>query len=443
MRRGKPRISRRTFVKGLGGAFAAPYIIPASALGKESRAKPSNRIVFGVIGVGHRGKAVMSGLLAERQAHVAALCDVNERTLSEAKGIVDRRYETKSTRTYGDLREMLARDDLDAVVIGTPDHWHAFACVLAAKAGKHIYCEKPLSHSFAEGRAVANAVKKNDVVLQVGSQLRSYRRVKFACELVRNGCLGKINHINAGLPNGGQHGWTDSFPEPPAWVDYDLWVGPAAMVPYHPKRHERVWRWWSGFGGGQLMDWVGHQGDVAHMAMGWDNTGADSIQPLLWEMPKEKNNLYDTPARYKFECTYAGGATMLVGNLSDMPEVYKACDGIGTQWFGDNGQWVYVSQGDLRASPESLLDTEFGEGDFRFRKQGNHLRDFLECIKSRETTAAPVETGHRSASIGHLGQIACVLNQKLTWDPAKERFEGNDDANAMLQKEHRGDWSLT
>ena len=434
-------VSRRSFVKGLGIGLAAPLIVPAAALGKDANTAPNERITVAAIGTGNQGRGLIGGVLQQKEAHVIALCDVNKNNLKEAKDTVDKHY-GQSTDTYHDFRELLARKDIDAVIIATPDHWHAIICIQAAKAGKDIYCEKPLTYSLGEGRAVVKAVKENNTIFQVGSMQRSSAQMKQACHLVRNGYLGKIHHIDVGLPDGGHHLWVDSFPQPPEWVDYEFWVGPAEWAPYHPERLDWNWRWWMGFGGGQMMDWIGHHADIAHMGMGWDDTGPSEIEPVLWELPKEKSNLYDAPEHYQMNYTYADGATMQLASFKDTPKLFQECGETGTQWFGEDGQWVYVSRGGIKASPKSLLKIKHKDGDFRFRRERNHMRDFLDCVKTRKQPIAHVEAGHRSASIGHLGKLASMLGCPLKWDPAAERIIDNDAVNNLLTRKYRSDWSL-
>ncbi len=424
-----------------GAAVAAPYIIPASALGKDGHTAPSNRISIGVIGTGSQARGLTGNAINQKDARIVAVCDVNKQTLGRAKAMVDDFYGDEDCLPFHDFRDLLARDDIDAVIVGTPDHWHAIPCIQAAKAGKDIYCEKPLTYSLAEGQAVVEAASRSGIVFQTGSMQRAGGNFKKACELVRNGYLGKIQHVNVGLPNGGQSLYDTNFPEVPEFLDYEFYVGPAEWVPFHPKRYDWNWRWWMGFGGGQLMDWIGHHGDIAHMGLDLDHTGPTEIEPTLWELPKN-SNIYNGPVGYRFNCTYASGMTMTVGSMADMPEVYTRNGDTGTQWFGDNGQWLFVSRSHLSANPPALVDTPLGGDDFRFRKEQNHMRDFLDCIKTRKRCLAHVEAGHRSASIGHLGKIACILGQKLKWDPEMERFIDNDAANRMLSRPCRGQWTL-
>lgn len=432
-------ISRRVFLSAVGATVAAPYIIPSAAWGANA---PSNRINVGLIGSGGQGTGVMKNAMAHDFVRVVALCDVDKNQLAKAKDVVDKNYANTDCQVHSDFRELLARKDIDAVIVGTPDHWHALVCVEAARRGKDIYCEKPMTWSLGEGQAVVKAVRENKRVFQVGSMQRSSARFKLACELVRNGYLGPVKRILVGLPDYGNAIWVDDYPAPPPELDWEAYVGPAEWAPFHPKRYHWDWRWWMGFGGGQMMDWIGHHGDIAHMAMDWDNTGPLEVEGVRWDPVKERNNLYNAPARYMFHCKYKGGVSMTVANSSDMPPEFKARGALGTMFFGDKGRWVYVDREKIEASDKKLLRPGFGKNDFRFRKEGNHMTDFLDCIKSREECIAPANAGHRSASIGHLGKIACMLGAKFKWDPKKERVVDNPALNGLLTRKYRGDWSL-
>ena len=441
----KQQLNRRSFLRKAGaltaGAVAFPYVVPASALGLDGNTAPSNRITIGSIATGGQARGVLGGALQQKDTQALAVCDVNKNNLAKGKQMVDEFYGNQDCTPYHDFRELLARDDIDAVIIAPPDHWHAIPCVAAANAGKDIYCEKPLTHELAEGRAVVNAVKRNGVIFQTGSMQRAGYQFKQACELVRNGYIGKIHHINVGLPDGSNSGLVTKFPEIPDYLDYEFYVGPAPWIPYHPGRLDWNWRWWMGFGGSQMMDWIGHHGDIAHMGMGWDDTGPTEIEPVLWQLPQE-SNLYDAPHQYHFNTKYADGVTMTVASMQNMPEVFRQCGDTGTQWFGEDGQWIFVSRGGMKCNPESLADIKPGGNDFRFRKEGNHMRDWLDCVKARTQPLAHVEAGHRSASIGHLGKIACTLGQTLHWDPENETFSNSAMANKMLSRPYRGEWTL-
>lgn len=436
----KSVFSRRSFVRGMGLAAAAPIILP-NLMGTAAAAA-NEKINFALVGCGGQGRGVMGNALRMKDCRVVAVCDVNQQNAAKAKKMVDETYEDEACAVYEDFRELIARDDVDAVIVGTPDHWHALVCLEAARAKKDIYCEKPITHDLIEGRAVANAVKEHGIIFQVGSMQRSQRGMKFACELIRNGYIGEIHHIDVGLPNGGHAMWVDEMPKPPEYLNYDFYVGPAEWTPYHPERLDWNWRWWMKFGGSQMMDWIGHHGDIAHMAMDWSETGPVKVEPLKWEFSDERNNLYDSPKSYEFMCTYEGGTTLRVGSRDEMPELFRNCKDSGTLWHGENDQWIFVSRGGIQASDKKLKKVKFKDDEFTFRRQGNHLRDFVECMRSREETIAPAEAGHRSASIGHLGKIACELNATLEWDPKNERFVNNEAVNSLLGRKYRGDWSL-
>ena len=442
MKTNTPALSRRTFLGGMGAALAVPYILPASARGADGTTAPGNRIHIGVIGTGSQSRGLTENAIRNAHVRIIALCDVDRNRLAEAKGLVDNYYEDQACATYTDYRELLARDDIDAVIVATPDHWHALICVEAARRGKDIYCEKPLTWSLGEGQAVVRAVEEHKRVFQVGSMQRSGRDFKLACELVRNGYLGRIGEILVSLPNGGHAFWADEFPAPPAELDWEFYVGPAEWTPYHLKRCHWDWRWWMGFGGGQMMDWIGHHGDIAHMAMDWDHTGPIEVEGVHWEPNRGRNNLYNAADQYEFICKYRGDVTMTVASAARMPDVFKACGELGTMFFGEGGRWLYVDRSGIKASDDALLKTKFGTNDFRFRVERNHMSDFLNCVVSREECIAPVHAGHRSASIGHLGKIACTLGAAFKWDPDRESIQDNPALNAMLMRRYRGDWSL-
>lgn len=434
--KGSAGISRRMFLGAAGAALAAPYIFPSAAKGANSR------INIGVVGTGGQAEGLTKNAMAHKHVRVIALCDVDKSKLAKAKELVDKEYDNTESATYADYRELLARKDIDAVIVATPDHWHALVCVEAAKQGKDIYCEKPLTWSLGEGRAVVKAVRDNKRVFQVGSMQRSSARFKRACEIVRNGYLGNIQRILVALPDNGNAEWVDEYPAPPPEIDWDMYVGPAQWAAFHPKRYHWHWRWWMGFGGGQMMDWIGHHGDIAHMAMDWDNTGPEEVEGVRWDPVDERNNLYDAPGHYMFRCKYKGGIEMIVGSGSDMPDEIKAHGTNGAAFIGDGGKWLYVDREKLEASDKKLLKPDFKKTDFRFRKEGNHMTDFLDCIASREECIAPVNAGHRSASIGHLGKIACILGARFKWDPAKEEITDNPALNGMITRRYRGNWKL-
>ena len=441
---GDKTMSRRTFMAAAGAASMGPYIIPASVWGSEEKAAPSKRYTVGLVGCGGQGNGLLENAIRHKNVQVVALCDVDQKRMDETKLKVDQFNGDTACAAYRDYRELIAHAGLDIVICATPDHWHALVCVEAAKAGKDIYCEKPLTWSLGEGKAVVKAVQENQRVFQTGSMQRSGVQFKKACELVRNGYIGQVSEILVSLPDYGNAKWVDEFPKPPAELDWEMYVGPAEWTPFHPERYHWDWRWWMSFGGGQMTDWIGHHGDIAHMAMGWDNTGPQAVEGIRWEFGKERNNLYNAPSRYMFKCTYEGGVTMTVANASDMPDNFKAAatGDLGTLFIGEAGKWVYVDRSGINASDEQLLKTRVRLSEYRFRKRSNHMTDFLDCVESREECIAPVHAGHRSASIGHLGKIACTLGASFLWDPVAETITDNPALNGLLMRKYRGDWAL-
>jgi predicted dehydrogenase len=436
---GKSRCNRRDFLKtAVGGAIGAisfPYIIPSSAIGKANTVSPSNRITMGCIGVGWMGTSNMEVFLNESDVLVVAICDVDSKHLEKAINTVNTKYGNKDCVGYHDFRELLARGDIDAVSIGTPDHWHAIPAIAAAKAGKDIYSEKPLAYTLMEGRAICDAVKQNGNIWQTGSWQRSISNFRFACELVLNGCVGKVHRVEVGLPAGhndfaGTKG-QETIEVPPAELDYDFWTGPAPYEPYCPARVHKNWRWVMDYGGGQLMDWIGHHNDIAHWGMGTDYTGPVEIEGV-GEYPK--TGIWNSPTKYRITSRYANGIEMVIaGGYDDI------CG--GTKWIGENG-WVWVTRGKIDASPKNLLNAKFGPNEINLYHSPGHHRNFLDCIKSRMTTLTPCEIAHRSASPGHLGNIAMKLGRKLKWDPENEKFIKDEEANRLLSRPMRGAWHV-
>ncbi|MBN1996085.1 Gfo/Idh/MocA family oxidoreductase, partial [candidate division KSB1 bacterium] len=407
-------MNRRQFVKKAGvvagTVISAPTIIPASVLGKNGAVAPSEKITMACIGVGWQGTSNMENFLQEKDAKIIAVCDVDKNHLQNAKNTVNGHYGNKDCETFFDFREVLARPDIDAVSLGLPDHWHAIPAIMAAKAGKDIYGEKPLSHSLLEGRAMCDAVKRYNRIWQTGSWQRSLANFRFACELVRNGRIGKVKTVEVGLPAGhtdfaGTFGQQALQPPPPE-LDYDFWLGPAPFTPYAVERVHKNWRWHLDYGGGQIMDWVGHHVDIAHWGLDLDRTGPVEVSGK-GEYPK--TGFRDTATRYWVETRYANGIEMiLAGGYRQITS--------GTKWIGENG-WVWVNRGGINANPKNLLREKFGAGEVHLYESPGHFREFLDCIKTRHATLTPCETGHRSATPGHLGQISMLLGRKIQFNP--------------------------
>jgi len=426
----KELINRRSFLRGAAGAACAgvamPSIVPASVFGTQA---PSNRIVMGAIGVGSQGTGDMRGFLSkESQVQMVAVCDVDEGHLDGAKQIVNQKYGNNDCKAYKDFRELIGRGDLDAVQLAMPDHWHAIPAIAAARAGLDIHGQKPLARTIREGRAICDAVHRYGRIWQTGSQQRSDYKFRRACELVRNGRIGKIQKIEVGLPTGSA---TDvkKVQEPPEGLDWNFWLGPAPKVPYRGVAHWN-WRWIMDYSGGQLTDWAGHHIDIAHWGMGWDYTGPVEIEGK-GNYPNE--GLYNVPTAYKFTCKYADGTVMTVANNQQLTQ--------GAKWYGETG-WIHVNRGGLRASDEKILKEEIGPNEIRLYESRDHKQDFLDCVKSRKLPICPVEVGHRSISVGLLGEIAMLTGRKIRWNPETEQITGDAEASALLGRSYREPWVL-
>jgi predicted dehydrogenase len=322
------------------------------------------------------------------------------------------------------------RDDIDAVIVATPDHWHAVIGIYAANCGKDIYGEKPFSHDLREGRALVRAVERNGRVWQTGSWQRSRGEMQRAVELVKNGRIGKIARVEVGLPSGGRGPAATPGAPVPDGLDWDMWVGPAPERPFEGV-FDWHWRWVSDWGGGQLMDWIGHHGDIAQWGLGTDLSGPVSFEGSA---PSDREGIYDTPKSYKIECEYANGIKMTVANDGNGVKM-------GTKWIGENGEWVWVNRGQFDASSRALREGRIEAGEIRLRSPGHH-RQFIDCVKSRAVTLTPAEIAHRSASIGHLCRVAIATGRKIAWDPVAERIVGDAAADRLLERPLREPWKL-
>jgi len=423
------KIDRRGFLKAAGSAAVGfPYLVQSSALGNAGSVAASNRIAMGSIGVGSMGTGDMRGFLNKKEVQYIAVCDVDRGHRDNAKGIVDKKYGNSDCATYLDFRELIGRGDLDAVALALPDHWHSIPAIAAARAGLDIHAQKPFARTIREGRAMVDAVERYGRVWQTGSQQRSGRDFHRACELVRNGRIGKVTRVEVGLPTGGGSDVKAVQPVPEN-VDWNWWLGPAPWVPYRGVMHWH-WRWMMDYSGGQLTDWAGHHIDIAHWGLDLERTGPVEIEG---KGVYPKDGIYDAPTEYKFTCKYANGVVMTVANNKQIPQ--------GTKWIGDKG-WVYVKRGKLESEPKSVLQEKIGSDEIHLYESRDHKQNFLDCIKSRKDPIAPAEIGHRSISVGLLGEIAMLTEQKLKWDPDKEIFLNSDAANRLLSRPMRAPWHL-
>lgn len=436
----KKKINRREFLKRSSrfalGAAALPAIIPSTVLGKDGGIAPSERITIGCIGVGSMGTSNLRSFLANDTAHVLAVCDVDRRHYERAKKLTDEKYGNSDCATYGDYRDLLARKDIDAVMIATPDHWHGILATEAARAGKDIYAEKPLAYSIPEGRAICDAVERYGTIWQTGSWQRSQRNFRFAAELVRNGCIGKVHTVRVGLPQGNnvQKISTELGPVPEGF-DYDMWLGPAPWRPYAPGRCHWNFRWISDYSGGQLTDWAGHHVDIANWGMDTETTSPKTIKGQ-GIFPPAKEGIFDTPESYYFECEYDAGFTMIVADSEQQPK------GMGAHFQGTEG-WVHVQRGGIDAYPKNLLETKFSPNEIHLYNSNDHVENFLDCVKSRQETITPARVAHQAIMIGHLGTIAMKLGRKLRWDGNTERFINDPEANRLLIRPMRSPWRIS
>ncbi|MFQ6035919.1 MAG: Gfo/Idh/MocA family oxidoreductase [Sedimentisphaerales bacterium] len=437
-------LNRREFLKSSAIAvsvvFGGPAVVPASVFGANA---PSNRIVVGCIGVGRMGLGDMKEVLGFKQAQVIAVCDVDSKRVAHAQQLVERHYSTQSkTGTfqgcagYKDFRELIARDDIDAVLIVTPDHWHTLPALAAAKAGKDIFLQKPLTLTIEEGRQLSDTVRRYGRVLQVGSQQRSDEKFRFACELVRNGRIGKLQRVLVGLPTDPSTGPQPPMPIPEN-LDYAMWLGPAPWAEYTEKRvhpqngYSRPgWLRIQDYGAGMITGWGSHHLDIAQWAMDTELTGPIEV---VGQAEYPKDGLWNVHGVFHIEYTYANGVKLICTDNKKNKQ--------GVLFEGTEG-WVCVERGQLDAYPKSLLTSTIGPDETHLYKSNNHKANFLECIKSRAETVAPVEVGHRSCTVCLLGDIAMRLGQKLKWDPEQERFINDTEANRMRSRPMRSPWHL-
>jgi len=423
-------ISRRTLLKkGLAGGacVALPVIVPSSVFGQDA---PSNKINIGIIGTGSQGILNLRAFMTKSAAKVIAVCDVDLKHREEAR----KRAGLAQDASYDDFRELLARTDVDAVCVCTPDHWHTLVSIAAAKAGKDLYSEKPLAYSVAEGRALCDTVRRYGRILQTGSHQRSDRDFRHACELVRNGRIGKLHTIKVEIP-------VNSRPNPLSWkaemppvnLDYDLWLGPALSRPYIEQGCHYNWHFIYDFGWGQLTNWGAHVFDIAQWGNGTDLTGPVEVSGRAI-FPKE--GLFETPLSYDLEYKYANGVRLLC-STTDKPDGSES----PVRFEGDKG-WIFVSRNKFFSQPDWLIQSKIGPDEVRLYNSIDHHQNFIDCVKSRAKPAADVEIGHRSATVCHLGGIAVRMGRKLRWDPEKERFIDDTEANKMLSRPMRSPWRL-
>jgi len=419
-------LTRRRFLGGLAASAAAPYVITSGALGGAGKMPASERIALGFIGTGLRGNQIMPGFL-NRGTQCLAVCDVWENRREAARLRVG-----GGCVAYRDFRDVLARADVDAVVIATPEYWHAAIAVAACQAGKDMYCEKALCISVAEGRAICRAVGRHQSVFQLGTQQRSDSRFRLACELVRNGRIGRLHTIRVSVPASSACGRRQPLPVPKE-LDYDLWLGPSPWIPHcgqagigHPG-----WCFRSDYSPGFILTWGVHHLDIAQWGHGSQLSGPVEFEGRGVFPPP--GSFDDAALTWHVECAYADGVRLIFTSDNEQPN--------GVRFEGDDG-WVFVTRGAVGAEPESLLKSPIAPGEVHLYRSDDHAGNFIDCVRSRRPAVAPVEEAHRSTTIGLVSAIAVLLRRKLRWDPAHEEFPGDEEANRMLARALREPWRV-
>jgi predicted dehydrogenase len=430
-------ISRRQFLAATGLALAAPTLIPASAFGRSAGTSPSGRVTIGVVGWGMQGPGNTDAFLGMKDTQVVAACDLDKNHLQQALDKINGHYKNQDCKPYHDYREVMARKDIDAVMLAVPDHWHALLAVEAAKNKKDIYGEKPLARTIAEQQAIVKAVQKNKRIWQTGSWQRSQGPFRKAAEIVRNGLIGKVTRVEVGLPSGhSDFARTKdklSVTPPPPELDYEFWIGPSKMEPYIQGRVHMNWRWNYNTGGGQLLDWIGHHCDIAHWGLDMDNDGPSEIEGEGEFPPADA--VWNTCTKYRIQLKYPKDITMIIaGGHKDIRS--------GTKWIGTDG-WVWVDRGGYDASNvDWFVKIPDDQYKVKLYKTDGHQRNFIDCVKSRQPTITPVEVGHHSAIPGHLGLISMLVGRKIRWDPVKEVILGDAEASKLLTRPYRSPWKL-
>lgn len=427
------KMTRRQFLTTAGrlaaGSFAVSGALISAAMGRPaSRISVNDQITLGCIGVGGQGTHNMRAFLNNPNSRVVAVCDVDRGHRERAKGIVDQFYGNNDCDTYNDFREVNARSDIDGVVICTPDHWHVIPAIDAARRGKDMYVEKPLTLTIDQGIALRREVRRHNRILQTGSQQRSDRDFRYACELVRNGYIGDVKTVEVVIPGNNRTTGPSWEPMPvPEGFDYDFWLGPAPWAPYTEQRCFYQFRFILDYSGGQVTNWGAHFLDIAQWGLGMDHSGPVEVYGQ-GEFPE--TGLFTTATKVDFTCIYENGV-----------ELTCKTGGTGTKFIGTDG-WVFVNRSRLEAEPASLLETTIKPDEIHLYRSNDHHQNFLDSMRSRKDPIADVETGHRSATICHLGNIAMLTKRHLKWDPQKEQFVGDDAANRMTYRPARSPWKI-
>jgi predicted dehydrogenase len=446
--------SRRNFLRSASAALAAPLIVPSSVFGASA---PSNRVNLAAFGVGNRGTADTDGINSHPDARFVAVCDCYEDRREEKRQKWNKLYGGDYVKAYSNPWEVLKRSDIDAVVIATPDHWHVPLAIAAIRAGKDVYVEKPLSVSMQWSRRLRDEMRGKGRILQYGTQQRSDKRFRYACELARNGYVGKLDRVDVWCPDASQQ-WYEFDGKPtfsvprygslrpapvPAGLNYDLWCGPAPLRPYTVDRCTsfgayHIYDYALGF----IAGWGAHPLDIAQWGLGTDNTG-----PVFYEgtgaVPRY--GLADTVDEWDIHAYYENGVHMrfMHDRAAKEPvmKYRKRWIDHGTTFFGSEG-WVSVDRGGIEFSKPSLSDVTFKGSDTRLYESSHHQRNFIDCVKSRKETISPLEVAIRSDTISHLSNIVVRAGRPVKWDPAREAIAGDEEASRMLDRPMRKEWAV-
>jgi predicted dehydrogenase len=439
-----PTIHRRSFLKTVS-TVAAGAALPvwwveqtAGAADTVVSKSPNDQPAIALIGSGGRGRGVAKE--ASKFGRVIAVCDVDEKRLAQAASQFD------GAKSYKDFRKLLDTEKVDIIVNGTPDHWHTLINLAALKRGKDVYSEKPLTLTIEEGQRLVETVKKTKRILQTGSQQRSEERFRLACELVRNGRIGKLKHVSVWLPAGPRGGPFKPEPVPPH-LDWDAWQGQAPWREYVPQRCHVTFRNYLEYSGGTLTDWGAHHNDIALWGIGVERGGPVSIEGTQLIEPVAGG--FTTPSQYRIRYVYANGVTHLCETTtrnrfdgSINPEETQVKQGHGVKFEGSDG-WIFVTRGKIEASRPELIDEALTKKRVELYVSKNHMENFFDCVRSRKPPICDAEIGHRSVSVCHLGLIAIQLGRKLKWNPEKERFVNDKEADKFIAREMRKPWDYT
>jgi predicted dehydrogenase len=439
-------VDRREFLKGaLAGAAAItgfPTIIPSSALGADGAVAPSERIVMGAIGTGAQGSGHVRAFLQQPDVRMVAICDARDAARNRNRDVVNTYYKDNGCAGYGEYREMLARKDIDAVMIATPEHWHTLISIEAARQGKSIYCEKPIGVSIAEAKALRAAVKRYGVVFQEGCQQRSDQGYRHTCELVLNGRIGQLQTIMIGSAGSGNLARIQpQKPEaPPDGFDYNMWLGPAPWVPYTPERVARTWMFIHDYGLGCLGGaWGIHDVDIAQWVSGNDHTTPIETEGdgIFFD------DIRDVMHTWTVEHKYANGVRVIHMDIATAKKRAEQFNlgGFASVMFGSEG-WIYISRQGMRTKPESLMREVIGPNMKKVTLSNDHRRNFLNAIKTREQTIANVDSAVHGEMMNQQADVAMRLGRKVRWDPVKEEFIGDEQATRMMSRPMRSPWHL-